>query len=106
MRGIAEKDWKRLRAKQEKKLNQASENIVGRVKAALQDQQSGHYNIYLAIWDIIHEGDAGIVEMFDDLKRSTAVFKLAAWHRHGLLSEDELKEFSDETQAIIRSINE
>jgi len=34
MRAIAEKDWKRLRAKQDEKLNQASENIVGRVKAA------------------------------------------------------------------------
>jgi len=106
MRGIAEKDWRRLRAKRDDKLNRACENILSRVKAAFPEQPSGNHAAYLAIWDLIHEGDAGIGEMFDDLKRSTAVFKLAAWHRHGLLSEDELKEFSDETQAIIRSINE
>jgi len=105
MHPIAEKDWKRLRAKQEEKLDQVCKTIINHIKPAMQDQEHGHHKAYLEIWDIIHTGDAKIVEMFDDLRRSNAVFKLAAWQKYGLLNESELKEFSEETQASIIAIN-
>jgi hypothetical protein len=105
MHPIAEKDWKRLRAKQEEKLDQVCGNIINNIKAAMPDQKHGHHKAYLDIWDIIHAGDAKIAEMFDDLRRSNAVFKLASWQKNGLLNEDELKEFSEETQASIAAIN-
>jgi len=63
-------------------------------------QEHVHHKAYLEIWDIIHAGDAKIGEMFNDLRRSNAVFKLAAWQKYGLL-----KEFSEETQASIDAIN-
>jgi hypothetical protein len=34
------------------------------------------------------------------------VLKLASWRRHGLLDDDELKEFSAETQATILALSE
>jgi hypothetical protein len=39
--------------------------------------------------------------MFDDFKRSTAFFRLAAWRRQGLISEDDLAMFTEETQAVV-----
>jgi hypothetical protein len=39
------------------------------------------------------------------MRGGNAVFKPAAWHRNGLLNENELKEFSEETQASIVAIN-
>jgi len=105
MHPIAEKDWKRLRAKQEEKLDQVCETIINNMKPAMKVQGHGHHKAYLEIWDIIHTGDAKIIEMFDGLRRSNAVSKLASWHRNGLLNESELKEFSEETQASIIAIN-
>ncbi len=103
MHPIAEKDWKRLRAKQEEKLDQACKNIINKLKPAMQEHV--HHKAYLEIWDIINAGDAKIGQMFNDLRRSNAVFKLAAWQKYGLLNEGELKEFSEETQASIDAIN-
>ena len=48
--------------------------------------------------------DKNIVSMFDDLRRSTAVMTLALWHRNGLLSKQELSEFTAETQATIEAM--
>jgi hypothetical protein len=44
--------------------------------------------------------------MFDDFKRSTGLVKLAAWQRHGLVSESDLALFSEETRNIVKAINE
>ena len=50
------------------------------------------------------EEDKEIALMFDDLKRSTAVFKLSVWKRNGLLSDENFEEFSEETQRRIESL--
>ena len=42
--------------------------------------------------------------MFDDWKRSTAIFKHAMWKNNGLFSGDDFKEFTEETQERIQSI--
>ncbi|HMA86605.1 MAG TPA: hypothetical protein VKN73_12945 [Desulfosalsimonadaceae bacterium] len=44
--------------------------------------------------------------MFDDLKRSTAVFKLAMWRQNGLLSDADVNELSESTQKSIAAICE
>lgn len=50
--------------------------------------------------------DDEIALMFDDVKRSNAVHKLTAWHRNGLMSDEDLKEFSAETQETIHFLNQ
>ncbi len=42
--------------------------------------------------------------MFDDLKRSNAIFKLAMWKRNGILSGEDFEELTEETQNRIDSI--
>jgi hypothetical protein len=41
-----------------------------------------------------------------DPERSTAAYKLAAWQRHGLVSERKLVGLTDETRAAVKVINE
>jgi hypothetical protein len=50
--------------------------------------------------------DASIALMFDDFKRSTAFFKLAAWQRYGLVSEADLALFTENTRNLVKAINE
>ena len=47
------------------------------------------------------EEDKKISLMFDDLKRSTAIFKLAMWKKNGILSNESFDELSKETQEHI-----
>jgi hypothetical protein len=42
--------------------------------------------------------------MFDDLKRSTAIFKLAMWKKNGILSGEDFEELTEETKKHIESI--
>ena len=58
------------------------------------------------VWDLLHKEDRKIAAMFDDLKRSTAFFKLAAWQSQGLVSDSDLALFTEETQDAVKAINE
>jgi len=53
---------------------------------------------------MIESEDKEIALMFDDVKRSTAIFKLARWKMKGLLSDADLERFTKETQERIQLI--
>jgi hypothetical protein len=48
--------------------------------------------------------DKEISLMFDDLKRSTAIFKLAMWKKKGILSGDDFEGLTEKTRQRIESI--
>ena len=41
--------------------------------------------------------------MFDDIKRSNAILKLAAWKHNGAISNESFATFSDETQQTVNA---
>jgi hypothetical protein len=53
---------------------------------------------------MIQKEDEKIAEMFDDPRRSNAFYKIASLAREGLIDEETLKEFSEETQEKLRII--
>ena len=50
--------------------------------------------------------DREISLMFDDLKRSNAIQKLAAWNRNAVISNERFSKFSVETQQTVKALNE
>lgn len=106
MRTIPERDWKLMSSMKSRVLEDACARILKAVESALQMKGRSNYEVYMALWDLLKKEDASIGIMFDDLKRSTALLKLAAWCRHGLVSESDLALFSEETQNIVKAINE
>jgi hypothetical protein len=106
MRAIPERDWKLSRSMKPRVLEDACARILKAVELAVQMRGRGNHEAYIALWDLLKKEDASIAFMFDDLKRSTGLFKLAAWRRHGLVSESDLALFSEETRNIIKAINE
>jgi len=95
-----------LRSMKPRALNDACGQILKAVESVIQKRDRGNHEAYLALWDLLKKEDASIALMFDDFKHSTAFFKLAAWHRHGLVSESDLALFTQETRNIIKAINE
>ena len=104
MKPIPEKDWKLLRAMQEAKLNEACAEILSVVGEIIASKNNENHKSYLEVWEKVQSGNTEISVMFDDLRRSNAVLKLATWKRNGLLTESELNEFTEETQSSIKSI--
>jgi hypothetical protein len=106
MRAIPERDWKLLRSMKPRVLEDACARILKTVEKAVQTRDEGNHEAYLALGDLLKKEDASIAFMFDDFKRSTGFFKLAAWQRHGLVSERDLALFSEETRNTVKAINE
>ncbi len=105
MRTIPEKDWKQMRSIKARVLDDACARILAGVESILQKREGRNHEAYLELWDLLHKEDHKIASMFDDLKRSTAFFKLAAWQSHGLMSDSDLALFTEETQDAVKVIN-
>jgi len=102
--GIPERDWKKLRTLKDIALNIACERIFHKINQVIESRGAESHKYYLKLWKVMQEEDKEISLMFDDLKRSTAIFKLAMWKRNGILSGEDFKELTEETQKRIESI--
>ena len=103
---ISEKDWKIIRSMKDNLLNVACSRILKRIYALIKNEEESAHEIYLQLWKTMRDEDKEISICFDDIKRSNAVFKASVWKRNGLISDDQIKRFSDETQQRIRNIEE
>jgi len=101
---IPESDWKKLRALKDHLLDVACERILVKAQGVISDRSEGSYAAYLALWQLLNTEDGAIALMFDDFRRSTAISKLVAWKRYGLISDAELAELREETQETVRAL--
>ena len=101
---IPEKDWKKLREFQDQALNIACERILDKINKDLELRGAESHKCYLKLWKVMQDEDKEISLMFDDLKRDTAILKLAAWKRNGILSVENFEKLTEETQNRIESI--
>lgn len=98
MSSVPEKDWKRLNRLKESLLNSACEAIFQRIEQISSTRKGREHATYLELWKLINKEDDVIAEMFNDLKRSNAVLKIAALKHHGVLTDEQVALFSQETQ--------
>jgi hypothetical protein len=106
MREIPEADWKKLRSLKTRALNEACSRILDAIAQILNNRDGREHEAYLELWELIQAQDDLIASMFNDFKRSTAIYRLAAWHEQGLVSESDLTLFTEETLAIMKVIKE
>ncbi len=79
-------------------LDIACSRILDKTQMIIDNRNEGSHSAYLKLWKLVDQEDEKISEMFDNLKRSTALYKIAALVRNDLIDEERLKEFSEETQ--------
>jgi hypothetical protein len=106
MRAIPETNWKKLRVLKTRALNDACARILDRVAPIVQQRGGREHEAYLAHWELLQTQDDWIASLFDDFRRSTALYKLAAWQRHGLVTESDLASLTEATQATVKAINQ
>jgi hypothetical protein len=97
---IKEVDWKVFREVQPIALDRFCKRILGEVAGIAADGTKTNHERYLAVFRLIRERDDEIAGAFNDFRRSTAIYQIAQIKRLGLLTEEELARFSDETRGM------
>jgi vacuolar-type H+-ATPase subunit I/STV1 len=104
MSGIKEKDWRTIRALKNEKLNAVCADILNEINQEISNKEEQNHKAYLKVWEIVNTRDKDVADMFNDLRRSNAIYKLALWYKNGYLTEKELNEFSEETRSTINAL--
>ena len=100
-RHISEADWKRLGRLKPVALGRFCQRVLTEVARAAADPAKGSHDRYLKVFRLIQERDTELTSAFDDLRRSTAVFRLARMRALGVVTDQELGEFDAETRQAV-----
>ncbi|MBX7104585.1 MAG: hypothetical protein K1X57_10925 [Gemmataceae bacterium] len=103
-RDIGEADWKRFRGLHPDARSRYYAGALAKVRAVLSSQHTTDVERFTTLARLVdhqtHEGS----HLFDDFRRSTAVFQLACWRSEGLVTDDEFATFTPETRSAIEQI--
>lgn len=101
---IPESDWRRFKEVRAKLLERYCDRVLEEVSAASRTAEGSAHDRYLNVYTIVKQRDKQLANAFDDFRRSTAVMQLGIMRRMGLLTDEELRLFSEQTQAQVEAI--
>lgn len=101
MSKIPEKDWKIIRSMQNGALELACQRILDSLSEIISSEEKSAHERYLDLWKIITVEDKKIANMFDNLRRSTAILQIAQWKSNDLITDQDLVSFTPETKKKI-----
>jgi hypothetical protein len=104
MEQIPERDWKIIRAMKDEVLSRACDRILDQAQHIIQQRAGRAHAAYLELWKLLDAKNEQIALMFDDLKRSNALLKLATWRAKGLVTDETFAQFSEPTRQAINFI--
>lgn len=99
---ISESDWKTFKGVREVALDRFSLRILGECQSICSGDSSTPHERYGELYGLIQERDREMAHAFDDFRRSTAVSCLRLMWELGVVTEQELSEFSFEVQRAVR----
>jgi hypothetical protein len=103
---LPEKDWRVLRSLHRTALNRYCTRVLQECAAAMQGADSAPHDRYLRLFRLINERDASIAAAFDDLRRSTAIRGLASMIALGVVTDEELGQFSPPTRDAATALSD
>jgi hypothetical protein len=102
MRGIKEPDWKLVRRLHSQALERLCKQILLELEQVTTDHAKTFHQRYISAYELLQRRDKELASVFDDLRGSTALIKLAAMKYRDLLTEDEFSQVSEETRESVR----
>ncbi len=104
MTSVPERDWKVFKKVHPLALDRFCARCLAEARKALQQSAKSSHEVYLELYKLMQDRDKDVARIFDDYRRSTALFQIAMMEREALLTREEWQEFSDETrESIVRS---
>ncbi|HXK40113.1 MAG TPA: hypothetical protein VJ837_04745 [Candidatus Paceibacterota bacterium] len=102
---IRERDWKLLRELHETALQRFCERVLNEYRGVLDRDSETPHSRFLEIFELNHIRNRQLARAFDDLRRSTALDRLIAMRRLGVVTDEDLAPFSVETRAALESLD-
>jgi hypothetical protein len=102
---IQESDWRVFRRLHSIALERFCKRVLEEVREAA-ECKTDYHDCYRKVYRLIRDYDKRMAAAFNDPRRSNAFLLLANIIGEGLLSADELKQFSQEAQAHLKTIQE
>ncbi len=104
MADIPEQDWKLLRELKAAALERLCGQILGSAAETARTPGATNHQRYLKLYDLVQKQNGEVAIAFDDLRRSTALSKIAQIHSRGLLTEEEFARFTEETRKRVLAL--
>ena len=98
---VPEPDWRVFRELRELALERFYRRVLDEVERLAQDSSRSRAERYRDIYRLFRKRDRALAHAFDDPRRSTMIWQLAAIHHDGLLEPEEFARFSDDTRRAI-----
>jgi hypothetical protein len=102
---IKESDWKVFRRLHQVALDRFCRRVIEELRAATSHCGDNYHKCYLHIFKIIRRRDKELGIAFDDPRRSSAFILLANIYQMGLLTNEELAEFSPEMRERLEALD-
>jgi hypothetical protein len=98
---IDESDWKIFKPVREQALERFCERVLAEAEGIRADSGKSQHDRYVETYQLLIKRDKELVQIFDHLRRSTAVMQLANFRSEGLITDEEYMRFSAPTREII-----
>jgi hypothetical protein len=102
-RQIPESDWRTWRRLSQVALERYCARVLADAARYAQGPDSAHQR-YVALYRYLERCDEVIALVFNDLRRSNAYLSIANATRQGLVSSEEVRTLSPDTQAVVKAI--
>jgi O-methyltransferase domain len=106
MRSVLERDWKYLKSIQNELLNRSCERANKESLRILSESSIDSFKRYRRLYDQIKDSDRRVTLCFDDWRRSTVFQRLMCIISENLLTDEERRQLSQETQDSLEALQE
>jgi hypothetical protein len=98
---IKESDWKLFRQYHPIAVDRFCQRILKDAEAIVSRGDDANHKRYLELYKLVTQKDQDVGRLFNDFRRSTALIQLTLIVSESLLTEEEIAQFSPETQTSI-----
>jgi hypothetical protein len=98
MTSVLEEDWKVFRKLHPELVNRYCVRNLEDLDALLSQPDIPPLDRFQQITELVAEQMKETHFLFDDVRRSTALYKIYDWYRAGLLEDDDIDQFTQEMQ--------
>jgi hypothetical protein len=104
VRQISESDWKLFRRLHRVALERFCHRVIKEIRFTTSGSEEKYHERFLEVFALVQKRNKELARTFDDIRRSNAFILLANMKEAGLLTEEEIMEFSQETQEVVQVI--
>jgi hypothetical protein len=106
VREIKESDWKLYRDLHQTLVERYCQQVLEEVGGICAQAGNSSHQRYLDLYKTIERRDRELGQLFDNPKRSTALFQIMACNARGLFTQEEFARFSQDVQELAERFGE